>query len=100
MTVSTRANCRRVHPHKTCRCSVCNTTRRRLAAPPTEGLVLHALTRLNNLYGRGDILNVDHQSHLVWFQCTDCVPETAAFSVVGHTVRFRGHQMTVTGGEA
>jgi hypothetical protein len=53
------------------------------------------LRHLNWIYGRGEIIHVDHASGKVWRKPFQCRPEIRRFRVVGRTVYFLSHQAAV-----
>jgi hypothetical protein len=61
--------------------------------------IVAALTRLNQNYGRGNLVSVDVERGVFVVQPFKLLPETRKFRVKGRTAFAPGHQLTVPSGQ-
>lgn len=62
----------------------------------SKKIIMGALNRLNALYGRGDIIHVDWKNMKVYAK-KQYGTDVVSFKVIGNTVYFRSHQMSLSG---
>jgi len=59
--------------------------------------ILIAIVKLNNNYGRGEIVSINTNNNTYVRKPFQCKPETRRFKIKGRTVYACGHQHTIKG---